>query len=233
MQVIPAIDVREGACVQLVGGDYGAERVRLPDPVAIAMRWLDAGYPLLHVVDLDAATGRSDNAEVIAGILRNAAGRVQVGGGVRGREQAERWLALGAARVVVGSFAFDDPAGFAALARERPGRVVAAADVRDDALVAGGWTRVVKETLAAALARLGPLPLAALLVTAVHREGRMEGADEALVARVVGATRHPVIAAGGIGSHADLERLERAGASAAVVGMALYTGRLAPAGEPT
>ena len=236
MQVIPAIDVRAGACVQLVGGDYAAERVRLPDPVAVAGRWLDAGFPLLHVVDLDAATGRGNNAGTIASILARAAGRAQVGGGVRGRADAARWLALGAARVVVGSLAFDAPEAFAALAREFPDRVVVAADVRDGALVAGGWTRAVAEPLEAALARLEDLPLAALLVTAVDREGRMQGVDGALVARVAGATRHPVIAAGGIGSPEDLATLALAGAAAAVVGMALYTGQIEPslnAGEWT
>jgi phosphoribosylformimino-5-aminoimidazole carboxamide ribotide isomerase len=228
MQVIPAIDVRAGACVQLVGGDYAEERVRLPDPVAVAGRWLDAGWPLLHVVDLDAATGRGNNAETIARILERAEGRAQVGGGVRGRADAARWFALGAARVVVGSLAFDAPESLAALAREFPDRVVVAADVRDGALLAGGWTRKVAEPLEAALTRLEELPLAALLVTAVHREGRMGGVDGPLVARAAGATRHPVIAAGGIGSPADLATLALAGAAAAVVGMALYTGRLEP-----
>jgi phosphoribosylformimino-5-aminoimidazole carboxamide ribotide isomerase len=236
MQVIPAIDVRDGACVQLVGGDYDAERVRLPDPVAVAARWLDMGYSLLHVVDLDAATGRGNNTTVIATIVERARGRAQVGGGLRGREDAARWLALGAARVVVGSLAYDEPQSLAWLAWEFPGKVVVAADVRDDALQAGGWTRTVNETLDRALARFEDLPLAGLLVTAVHREGRMEGVDDTLVARVAGVTRHPVIASGGIGSAADLRALARAGATAAVVGMALYTGRLSPslvAGEWT
>lgn len=229
MQVIPAIDVRGGACVQLVGGDYDAERVRLEDPVAVAGRWLDAGYRLLHVVDLDAATGRGENSATIAAIVKRAAGRAQVGGGLRGRADAARWLALGAVRVVVGSLAFDAPESLAWLAWEFPGKVVVAADVREQALVAGGWTREVEESLDLALARFEDLPLAALLVTAVHREGRMQGVDEALVARVAGASRHPVIAAGGIGSDQDLATLARAGASAAVVGMALYLGRLSPA----
>jgi phosphoribosylformimino-5-aminoimidazole carboxamide ribotide isomerase len=228
MQVIPAIDVRGGACVQLVGGDYEAERVRLPDPVAVAGRWLDSGYRLLHVVDLDAATGRGENTATIAAILKRAAGRAQVGGGLRGRTDAARWLALGAARVVVGSLAFDAPEVLAWLAWEFPGKVVVATDVRDDALVAGGWTRAVGETLSDALARFEDLPLAALLVTAVHREGPMEGVDEKLVARVASGSRHPVIASGGIGSEEDLLALARAGATAAVVGMALYLGRLAP-----
>ena len=228
MIAIPAVDLRDGACVQLVGGDYEAERVRLPDPVAVAGRWLDAGYPLLHVVDLDAATGRGDNTDTIAAILKRAAGRAQVGGGLRDRADAARWLALGAARVVVGSLAYDAPENLAWLAWEFPGRVVVAADVRGETLVAGGWTREVNETLADALARFDGLPLAALLVTAVHREGRMQGVDAKLVASVAAASLHPVIAAGGIGSHEDLVALARAGATAAIVGMALYTGRLSP-----
>lgn len=226
--MIPAVDVREGACVQLVGGDYAAERVRLPDPLTIAARWLAAGCSLLHVVDLDAATGRGGNAHTLESIVELAKGRAQVAGGIRTREDAARWLARGAARVVVGSMAFARPERLGALAREFPNRVVVAADVRDGTLVAGGWARPVAESFEQALARLDALPLAALLVTAVHREGRMEGVDEALVVAAVRGSRHAVIASGGVGSRQDLRRLARAGAAAAVVGMALYTGRLEP-----
>jgi phosphoribosylformimino-5-aminoimidazole carboxamide ribotide isomerase len=228
VDVIPAIDVREGACVQLVGGDYAEERVRWPDPVAVAERWLAAGSRMLHLVDLDAATGRGDNSSTLERILRRAGGRAQVAGGIRSRADASRWLALGAARVVVGSMAFAEPERLAAMAREFPGRVVVAADVREGTVVAEGWARAVPEPFQAALARLDPLPLAAVLVTAVHREGRMEGVDDPLIAAAVHRSRHPVIASGGVGSPADLLRLARAGAVAAVVGMALYTGRLAP-----
>jgi phosphoribosylformimino-5-aminoimidazole carboxamide ribotide isomerase len=229
--VLPAIDLREGACVQLVGGDYAAERVRLPDPVAVRDEWVAAGYGELHVVDLDAATGRGGNAEVVGRLLAPGGnGRpapvVQVGGGLDATEKVAALIARGAARVVVGTRAIEDPAWLADLARRYPGRVVVAADVREREVVTKGWARSSGRDVVDLLRTLEPLPLGGVLVTAVHREGRLAGPDLALTELVAGATRHPVQASGGIRDLADLRALASAGAARAVVGMAFYTGAL-------
>lgn len=226
MIAVPAIDLREGACVQLVGGSYAAERVRLADPARVARRWADAGFARLHLVDLDAATGRGDNAAVLQSVLASASAATQVGGGVRDEARLDAWLAAGAARVVVGTRAILDPDWLAETAPRRPGRLVIAADVRAGQVVTHGWTVAQPRTLEAFLSRLDPLPLAGVLVTAIDREGRLEGADTGLVARAAGATRHPVFASGGISTRHDLEALALAGAAEAVIGMALYTGAL-------
>jgi len=224
---IPAIDLRGGACVQLVGGRYDRERVRLADPEAAADRFLAAGLTTLHVVDLDAATGRGENRAAVRALLARPAA-VQVGGGVRADADADGWLAAGAARVVLGTRALEEPAWVEAVAASHPGRCIVAVDVRGRRIVARGWTRRLAEKLDALLARLAPLPLAALLVTAVHREGRLAGPDLALVAEVTAARTHPVLAAGGIAAMRDLDALARLGAAGAVLGMALYTGALDP-----
>lgn len=231
MNVWAAIDLRGGAAVQLVGGDPRAERVRLPDPAAVAERWLQAGFRHLHVVDLDAALGDGDNADAIEAIAGVAAGRatLQVGGGVRDEDAVGRLLQLGADRVVVGTRAVEDGAWRATLAGRFPDRIVVAADARDGRIVTRGWTRTTTSTATAFVAELDPLPLAAVLVTDVGREGRQEGIDRALFADIVAATRHPVLAAGGVTDADDLDALRSAGAAGAVLGMALYTGRLAPA----
>ena len=226
MIAVPAIDLREGACVQLVGGSYAAERVRLADPARVARRWADAGFARLHVVDLDAATGRGDNAAVLQSLLASATAATQVGGGMRDEAGIDAWLAAGAARVVVGTRAILDPEWLAETAQRRPGRVVVAADVRAGQVVTHGWTVTQPWTLEAFLSRLDPLPLAGVLVTAIDREGRLEGADAGLVARAAQATRHPIFASGGISTRHDLEALALAGAAEAVIGMALYTGAL-------
>lgn len=227
MRALPAIDLREGACVQLVGGDYDAERVRLPDPAAVARRWRGAGFAALHIVDLDAASGRGDNRPAIAAVLAAAAGaELQVGGGVRSEEDILHLLALGATRVVVGTRALEEPAWLERVAARFPGRLVVAADVRERAVVTHGWARTLGRTLEQVLAGLDPLPLGGLLVTAVHREGRLAGCDPALMEWVAGRTRHALQAAGGITTLEELHDLRRAGVSAAVLGMALYTGAL-------
>jgi len=225
MLAIPAVDLREGACVQLVGGEYDAERVRLADPVAVARRWRAEGFRTLHVVDLDAATGRGDNAVVVAAILA-VGGDVQVGGGVRDEGAIERLLAHGAARVVVGTRALEDGAWLAHVAARFPGRVVVAVDARDGRVVTHGWARTQDRDVADTVRSLAGLPLAGVLVTAVEREGRLAGPDLELAERAVLACAFPLHASGGIASAEDLRALGARGVAAAVLGMALYTGAL-------
>ena len=228
MRVIPAIDLREGACVQLVGGDYAEERVRIANPLAVAQRWADAGFDLLHVVDLDAATGRGTNATVIERLLDARIARLQVGGGVRDVSDIERLLERGVERVVVGTRAIEDPKWLAEAAQRFPWRLVLAADARGGKLTTRGWSRTLESGPEEFASSVAPLSLTGLLVTAVDREGGLAGPDLELIRRVVLRSRFPVLAAGGIASVGDLEALSRAGAAAAVVGMALYTGAIDP-----
>jgi phosphoribosylformimino-5-aminoimidazole carboxamide ribotide isomerase len=144
MIVIPAVDLREGACVQLVGGEYDAERVRLEDPLAVAQGWARLGFTRLHVVDLDAATGRGSNAELVREIMRDCGMVVQVGGGVRDEERVERLLDDGASAVVVGTRAIEDPDWLAEMAERYPGELIVAADVRDRRVVTRGWARTLR-----------------------------------------------------------------------------------------
>ncbi|MFO0614870.1 MAG: 1-(5-phosphoribosyl)-5-[(5-phosphoribosylamino)methylideneamino] imidazole-4-carboxamide isomerase [Polyangiaceae bacterium] len=228
MRALPAIDLRAGACVQLVGGDYAAERVRVPDPVAQARAFRDAGFRALHVVDLDAATGRGDNASVIASILDAGMGEVQVGGGLRSVERARALVDRGASRVVVGTRAVEDAAFRAEIASALPGRVVLALDVRGTEVLVRGWSGGSGLDVFALLGAIADVPLAAVLVTAVHVEGTMQGADAALMTRVAAASPVPVIASGGVGSEEDLAALAAAGCAEVVIGMAIYTGALDP-----
>jgi phosphoribosylformimino-5-aminoimidazole carboxamide ribotide isomerase len=228
MIAIPAVDLREGACVQLVGGDYTDERVRIADPVSVARDWTRYGFRRLHVVDLDAATGRGSNREIVNEILREAGTEVQVGGGVRTTSQIEELLASGAQAVVVGTRALEDSDWLAEIAALYPKEVLVAADVRDRRIVTRGWSRTLPREIVDVTEELSALPLAGMLVTAVHREGRMQGADLFLMEDVVEAASFPVFASGGIASATDLRALADRGVSAAIVGMALYTGAIDP-----
>jgi phosphoribosyl isomerase A len=222
-----AIDVRRGRVVQLVGGRPEDERISLPDPGAVTTEWVECGFRALHVVDLDAALGVGGNEDAIAAVFE-AAGDVpvQVGGGIRSSERAGALLGAGAARVVVGTRAVEDPAWLEDLAARWPGRVVVAADVRGDEVLTRGWTAGSGRRADDFLASLAPLPLAAALVTDVSREGRMAGADSDRFGRLARACPHPLLASGGIAGRDDLVALSSAGAAGAVLGMALYTGAL-------
>ena len=223
MIAIPAIDLRESHCVQLVGGDPDREAVRLSDPLHVARRWVAVGFTRLHVVDLDAALGRGDNRPIVSDLLRHADAPSQVGGGVRDDESFASLLAEGADAIIVGTRAIEDPAWVTDLAYRSPGRVIVAADVRERAVVVKGWTSAAHRSVRDVIAELEELPLAGLLVTAVHREGRLQGPDLPLMDTIVEVAPWPVMAAGGIGSLLDLRNLEERGVSAAILGMALYT----------
>jgi phosphoribosylformimino-5-aminoimidazole carboxamide ribotide isomerase len=226
MIVIPAIDLRDGACVQLVGGEYAQERVRLPDPIAVALDWEAKGFQALHVVDLDAATGRGDNRRVIERLLDRTELTVQVGGGVRDRDAIAWLIDAGATYVVVGTRALEDDTWLAEVSEEFPEQLIVAADVRERKIVTRGWTRTMNMDIEEAMATLSQHPLAGVLVTAVHKEGLMQGADLTLMEDVVDFTELAVIASGGIATDADLRLLDDRGVAAAVLGMALYTGAL-------
>jgi phosphoribosylformimino-5-aminoimidazole carboxamide ribotide isomerase len=228
MIAIPAVDLREGACVQLVGGEYAEERVRLADPVAVARDWTRYGFRRLHIVDLDAATGRGSNQDIVAELLRDSTAELQIGGGVRSSTQIEELLASGATAVVVGTRALEDSDWLARVATTYPNELLVAADVRERKIVTRGWSRTLPRDILDVTEELSTLPLAGLLVTAVHREARMQGADLFLMEDVVAAASFPVYASGGIASVADLRALADRGVAAAIVGMALYTGAVDP-----
>jgi phosphoribosylformimino-5-aminoimidazole carboxamide ribotide isomerase len=232
MIAIPAVDLRAGRCVQLVGGDYAQERVRLDDPVAVARDWVRAGFARLHVVDLDAATGRGGNRALIGELLREVAREtggavpVQVGGGVREGDDIAALLDEGAAAVVVGTRAVEDAAWRETMALRFPGQLVLAADVRGRQVVTRGWSSTSMLDVGDLVRDCAGLPLAALLVTAVQLEGRMEGTDLPLMEELAEQAAAPLLASGGVASADDLRALAHRGVAGAVLGMALYTGAL-------
>ena len=226
MIAIPAVDLRAGRCVQLVGGSYEQERLRYDNPLEVAREWARLGFHRLHVVDLDAATGRGSNEELVREILANVPAAVQVGGGVRSGDVVERLLSEGAKRVVVGTRALEEPEWLAGTASAFPGELVVAADVRDRRVVTRGWARTLGRYVLDVIEELNDLPLAGVLVTAVHREGQLAGTDLFLMEDVAEQSQHPVIASGGITTVHELRALADRGISAAVIGMALYTGAL-------
>ena len=226
MRVIPAIDLRDGACVQLVGGSYANERVRIDDPVAVATKWATLGFRRIHLVDLDAATERRSNRSVVKAIVDTCDLEVQCGGGVRDVETIDELLDMGATEVVLGTRAIEDRDWLEAAVARYPNRIIVAADNRDRLLTTRGWSETSSIDAVEFIDGLNWLPLAAILVTAVEKEGRLEGPDLSLMREIAPRSRTPVQASGGVRSISDLRSLRDLNVSAAVVGMALYTGAL-------
>jgi len=228
MLAIPAIDIRQGAAVQLVGGDYSKEAVRIENPRAALQTWTAAGFQRLHLVDLDAATARGTNLAIMRDLLDVSLIPVQVGGGVRTTDQVNEFLSEGAGWVVVGTRAIEEPDWLEEISDANPGAIILAADVRNRQLTTHGWARAFPRDILDFVEELAGLPLGGLLVTAVHREGQLQGTDLPLMEDVAEACDWPVLASGGIATMGDLRALEDRGLAGAVVGMAFYTGALDP-----
>ena len=226
MRVIPAIDLRDGACVQLVGGSYANERVRIDDPVAVAKNWASLGFRRIHIVDLDAATERGSNRSVVKAIVDATDLEVQCGGGVRDVETIDELLDMGASEVVLGTRAIEDRDWLESAVARYPNRIIVAADNRERLLTTRGWSETSSVDAVEFIDGLDWLPLAAILVTAVEKEGRLEGPDLSLMREIAPRSRTPVQASGGVRSISDLRGLRDLNVSAAIVGMALYTGAL-------
>jgi phosphoribosylformimino-5-aminoimidazole carboxamide ribotide isomerase len=225
---IPAIDLRGGQAVQLVGGVRGSERVRIPDPLSVAAHWAGAGFGALHIIDLDAAFRDGDNRATVNRLVSESGLVCQVGGGVRDDSAIEELIAAGAHRIIIGTRAIEDTAWLLDAALAWPDQLVVAADVRDGHIVTRGWTHDTDIDATAFVTGLDALSLAAILVTDVGREGREQGVDVEMFTGLAKCTRLPLHAAGGISSIEDLRALRDGGIAAAILGMALYTGRLDP-----
>lgn len=226
-RVIPAVDVLDGEAVRLAQGEFGRIAMRGGDPAELVGRFAAAGATLVHVVDLDGARRGRLRLELFS-TLAAAAGStpIQASGGIRSLADAQALLDAGAARVVVGTAAFDSADALERFA-ELGERLVIAVDSRDGVVAVAGWRRstgIAVEEAAAACAGAG---IARILCTAIDRDGTLRGPDLTLLERVrTAADGVPVLAAGGIRVQEDLDALERLGLEGAIVGRALLDGSL-------
>jgi phosphoribosylformimino-5-aminoimidazole carboxamide ribotide isomerase len=225
MDVLPAIDLLGGKAVRLHQGRYDHVTVFDDEPTRRAAAWRGM-VPVLHVVDLEGAkAGAPVQTDAIRRVAGAFGGALQVGGGVRTREAFEAYLALGAARVVLGTAAIREPELVRALAAAYPGAVVVAVDAKDGWVATDGWTSV-SSTSAVELARsYAALPIFGVLYTDIARDGTGVGPNVEATARLARESGVRVIASGGVGSLAHLRALKaHEGIVGAVVGRALYDG---------
>jgi len=232
VELYPAVDILGGSAARLQQGDF-ARATTYGDPVTLGRRYVEAGARWVHVVDLDAArTGRPVNRElVVALVAALAPAAVQIGGGVRNPDDVAALLGAGAARVVLGTLAVTDPEATAALAERFPRRIAIGLDHRGGVVATDGWESDGQRTVVDLLARYETVPIGAVVVTAIDRDGMLGGPDLAGLGDVLAWTRLPVVASGGVASADDLRALAglaRHGRRlvGAVVGRALVDGRL-------
>jgi phosphoribosylformimino-5-aminoimidazole carboxamide ribotide isomerase len=238
VELYPAVDIHHGKAVRLTQGDFD----RVDDfgaPLELARSYAAAGARWIHVVDLDAArTGTPVHRDLVLAICDEVDAMIQVGGGIRSQEDAAALIDGGAARVVLGTAAVTDPGLVAELAAHHPGQVVVGIDHRAGVDVASadvavqGWEAGSGSSVDGVLAALQAVDVAAVILTAIERDGTLSGPDLAGLTAVLGSTRHDVIASGGVRSAADLAALGALRSSAdrrlagVVVGRAIVDGTL-------
>lgn len=225
LELLPAVDVKEGHAVRLVQGELARETI-YGDPLEVALEFQNAGAQWLHLVDLDAAFGRGSNAELLARVVGALDIDVELSGGIRNDETLARALSTGCRRVNLGTAAMEDPEWTSRVVAEYGDRIAVGLDVRGRTLAARGWTKEGGD-LYEALERLDRDGCARYVVTDVERDGTLTGPNLELLKSVCAATDRPVVASGGISSLADIAALVDLipiGVEGAIVGKALYAG---------
>lgn len=227
MEVIPAIDLKDGRCVRLLQGDFEREMVFSTDPAAVARRWQEAGAPRIHVVDLQgAASGQARNADAVAQILESVDIPIQLGGGIRNMATLENWLVRGVQRIILGTGAVEDPDFLVRACSKFGDAVIAGVDARDGKVAASGWTRTTEVDAYSFIERVGGLGARRIIYTDIATDGMLTGPNFEAVRQVASRTPLPIIASGGVSTISHLVSLNDLGVEGAIIGRALYTGDL-------
>lgn len=225
LELLPAVDVKDGRAVRLVQGELSAETA-YGNPLEVALEFQAAGAEWLHLVDLDAAFGRGENCALLAEVVGKLDIKVELSGGIRDDESLRRALATGCTRVNLGTAALENPEWTAKIIQEYGDRIAVGLDVRGHVLAARGWTKEGGD-LFETIERLERDGCARYVVTDVTKDGTLQGPNVQLLQEVCAATKKPVVASGGISSLADIESLmalNAMGVEGAIVGKALYAG---------
>ncbi len=230
MIVFPAIDLKAGQVVRLAEGDMDRATVYGDNPAAQATLFADAGAQHLHVVDLDGSfAGSAQNREAVESIVAAFPGHVQLGGGIRRREDVEGWFDAGVSRIVMGSAALKEPEFVKDMAREFEGGIVVAVDAKDGMVATEGWAEVSDVPVVDLARRFEDAGVAALLFTDIGRDGLLKGVNLDATVDLARQVDIPVIASGGVKGIDDIHVLSlhaKEGIEGVITGRALYDGRL-------
>jgi phosphoribosylformimino-5-aminoimidazole carboxamide ribotide isomerase len=225
MEIIPAVDIKQGRCVRLYQGDYDRETFFDEDPVTAASAWYSQGARWLHIVDLDGAVaGEPRNMASVGQIMKETGLLIELGGGIRQEEVAEELLRQGVSRVVLGTAAIEDRELVEKLCQRFDAAIVVSLDARDGKVAVHGWQKntivevpqLSREMVGAGVKRL--------ICTDIKRDGTLTEPNFDMVKNLLGEVNVPVIVAGGISSLEHLQRLQKLGVEGAIIGKALYTG---------
>ncbi len=223
LELLPAVDVREGQAVRLVQGEL-SNQTSYGSPIDAALDFQSAGAEWIHLVDLDAAFGTGSNHELLAEVIGKLDIKVELSGGIRDEESLARAIATGCARINLGTAALENPEWTASVISRYGDLIAVGLDVRGHTLAARGWTRE-GGNLFETIERLDNDGCSRYVVTDVNKDGTLKGPNVELLQEVCAATKKPIIASGGVSTLSDLEQLRSLtmiGVEGAIVGKALY-----------
>jgi phosphoribosylformimino-5-aminoimidazole carboxamide ribotide isomerase len=227
MDVIPAIDLRDGKCVRLIQGQYDRQITYNDDPAEQARQFYADGARWLHIVDLDGAKiGRPMNTQSITAIAQLGLLKIEVGGGIRDEASIRELLDMGVTRIILGTKAVSDFEWFSDMAHYFKGRLVLGLDARGSMVATHGWLEDSSQPLLEFAARADKLPLAAIIYTDISKDGMLTGPNIERTAALAEAVKTPVIASGGVKEADDIRKLVPIRVAGVIVGRSLYEGTL-------
>ncbi|ACL68984.1 1-(5-phosphoribosyl)-5-[(5-phosphoribosylamino)methylideneamino]imidazole-4-carboxamide isomerase [Halothermothrix orenii] len=228
MEVIPAVDIKDGSCVRLKKGDFNKRRVYSTSPVDVALYWEKHGASRLHIVDLDGAkSGWPTHLKTIREIALRVNIPLQVGGGIRSLKVIKKYLDSGVDRIILGTVALKNPELVKrALDNFGSNRIVVGVDARGGKVATEGWLKTSQVTVEDIISEMEEVGVKTFIYTDINRDGMLKGPDIEGIKRVLKSTKARIIASGGISSRQDLINLKAIGIKAAIVGKALYEGNL-------
>jgi phosphoribosylformimino-5-aminoimidazole carboxamide ribotide isomerase len=225
MEIIPAVDIRGGKCVRLYQGDYNQQTVFNENPVTVALTWYSQGAKWLHIVDLDgAAVGEPKNTDMVLQIIRESGLLIELGGGIRQKEVAEKLLCQGVSRIILGTAAIENRELVKKLCQQFGDAIAVSLDARDGKIAIHGWRKNTVFEVLQLSREMIDAGVRHLIYTDVKKDGTLTEPNFDMINILLAETNVPVIVAGGIAKLEHLRRLKELGVEGAIIGKALYTG---------
>lgn len=225
IEIIPAIDLREGRCVRLYQGDFDQETVYSEDPVEVALHWQSIGAPRIHIVDLDGATtGEPYNLEIIKEIAKAIWIPTQLGGGIRTIDTIEELLKLGIERIILGTVAVEEPELVRQACLRFRDSIIVGIDARQGYIATHAWRQQTELGLIDFVVSMVELGVKRFIYTDIDRDGTLTQPNFVAISELVNKVHQPIVASGGISSLNHLIMLKKLGVEGAIIGRALYVG---------
>ncbi|MDR0911992.1 MAG: 1-(5-phosphoribosyl)-5-[(5-phosphoribosylamino)methylideneamino]imidazole-4-carboxamide isomerase [Methanobrevibacter sp.] len=227
MLIMPAVDIKDGKCVQLVQGVPGSEMVKIDNPELVARNWEDVGAEIIHLIDLDGAIDNKTNLPAIKKIINELSVPIQVGGGIRTIEYAKKLLDLDTERIIIGTMGIENPKTITSLSEEYgKDRIMISLDSKNDKVLIKGWKENINKKPKEMVKDFEIAGAGSVLFTNVDVEGLLDGFYVDPLIGLMKNSNIPIVYSGGVSSINDLKELKKTNVNGVVIGSALYKNKI-------